>query len=207
MNKHSVIIDYSREPDKELDNLAQSAYNSLNPNTNFTWAATVMPAFLTGITSYRTKLETAQVGTTKDVLAKNVAKQALADQMRTIALEINRQAAGDLVKLTSSGFTLAKEPSPKGVLPKPTGFKVERGTNSGDIRFVVDANTDAARYNFYSALTPASTNMDEWRLISSSTRKKNVSGYIPGKQYAFVCAYQGTEDTLVYSEPILLYVS
>lgn len=143
----------------------------------------------------------------RGVTAKNVAKQALVDQMRVIALEINRQAAGDIIKLTSSGFTLAKEPTPKGVLPKPTGFKVERGDNSGDILFLVDANSDADRYNFYSAAVPAPENINEWRLVSSSTRKKNVSGFTPGKQYAFKCAYQATEDTLVYSDTILMFVS
>jgi hypothetical protein len=205
MPKRSVIIDYSKEPDKELDNFSQSVYNALNPNTNFTWPATTMPALLTGITTYRTKLETAQNGTTKDTLAKNIAKQALADLLRGVAMEVNRQANSDLTKLSSSGLRLVQERKPVGVLPKPTDFAVDRGINNGDLLCTVKSHPDADRYNFYTAETPAPADINAWRLTSSSTRKVNISGFTSGKQYTVKCAYQGTDPTLVFSDPVLIY--
>lgn len=205
MNKQSVIIDYSKLPDSELDNFAQGVHNSLSGNANFTWAATVLPALLTNIVSYRTKLEIAANGTAKDVTSKNVAKISLLDFLRTTATDVNRQANGDLLKLQSSGFKITKTPAKKGIMPKPTGFKVKTGDNSGEILFQMDAYTEADMYYFYSAAVPAPVDMTDWRLTPSTTRKKNISGYTPDKQYELRCAYKGTEDAMVYSDALLLF--
>lgn len=205
MSKQSVIIDYSKESDKELDNFAQGVYNSLLANANFTWAATVLPLLLTNVTTYRTKLEAARIGTAKDITAKNIAKGVLTDQLRVISGDVNRQAAGDLFKLQSSGLKLAKIPSKKGVLPKPTGFSVKTGANKGEFLFLVDAHTDANMYYFFSASTPAPANIGDWRLIPSTTHKKNITDYIPGTQYELKCAYKGTEDALVFSDSLMLF--
>jgi hypothetical protein len=205
MAKGSVIIDYGRDPDNELDNYAQSVYNALFSNPNFVWGEGVLASFLTNINDYANKLEIAKNGSTLDTAIKNAAKLVLTDQMRVLATEVNRQANGDILKLQSSGFTLAKERAKTGILPKPTGFKVKSGTNSGDILCDVDANTDADMYFFYSAPVPAPANINDWRLTPSTTRKKNISGYTPGKQYEFKCAYKGSDDALAFSDSIFLY--
>jgi hypothetical protein len=205
MTKSSVITDYSKVADNELDNLAQSVYNALNPNPNFTWAANDMPDLQTGITTYRTNLDAAESGDTKDVAIKNDSKKKLAGQLHSIALEVNKQANGDVLKLKSSGLTLAKDNTKVGVLPKPMGFTVSSGDNSGDILCTVDANSDAYTYNFYSAMVPSPASMADWRLTPSTKHKKNISGYTPGKQYEFKCAYQGTEDALIFSEPLFIF--
>jgi len=205
MKKPSVIIDYTKLPENEIDNFSQIVYNSLNPNLAFTWEATVMPTFLASILSYRKSLETAQTGNSKDVVAKNIAKDIVTDKLRILGKEVNRQANFDLLKLRSSGLELAKEPTKKGILAKPTGFQVKSGDNSGDLLFSVDANSDADIYNFYSAPVPATVNLIDWRLTPVTTRKKNISGYTPGKQYELKCAYKGTADALIYSDSIFIF--
>lgn len=205
MLKQSVLISYIKLQELELDNFSQGVYNSLKGNTNFTLETTVLPQLQTNILAYRSKLEVSVSGSSKDIVAKNNIKTILLDQLRTIAIDINRQANNDLVKLQSSGFKLAKKSTKKGVLPKPTGFNVKTGANSGELLFTTDANKDANMYYFYSVQVPAPIDINSWRLIPSTTRKKNVSGYVPGKQYELKCAYKGTEDTLIYSESILLF--
>ena len=102
MYKAEVITDYSKLPDHDLDNFAQKVYNSLNPNTNFTWAATVMPGLTTDITSYKSKLEAPTVVTT----AKNAAKKKLAKTLHTIAASVNTQADGDINKLKETDVVI-----------------------------------------------------------------------------------------------------
>jgi hypothetical protein len=136
---------------------------------------------------------------------KNEARVALLENLRTIGMEINLQANNDLLKLQSSGFHLAKERSKVGILPKPTGFTVKSGDNSGDLLCNVDANPNASMYNFYSAPVPAPANINDWRLTPSTNRKKNIPGFIPGKQYELKCAYQGSEDTLIYSDSVFIF--
>jgi len=47
--------------------------------------------------------------------------------------------------------------------------------------------------------------MAEWRLTIPTTRRKNISGYTPGKGYELQCDYKGSEDALALSDSILIY--
>jgi len=205
MSKPSVITDYSKVTDSELDSFAEAVYAALNPNPSFTWEGTIMQDFSAATEVYRLRLNRSLNGSASDTTAKNVSRAVLLDMLRTMALEVNLQANEDIVKLQSSGFMLSKTRSRVGVLPKPTNFKVKSGDNSGDLLCTVDANTNASVYNFYSAPAPAPASMADWRLTISTTRKKNISGFAPGKQYELKCAYKGSEDALVFSDSILIY--
>jgi hypothetical protein len=203
----AAIIDYSRTPDEELDHLAQSIYNSLNPNAFFTWKADVMPLFQTNIKTFREKLEIVMnEPLPKNRTAKKEAKKVLTSQMRDLAIEANVQSQGDLGKLQTTAFKLAKERAPIGTLPKPTGFKVKSGENSGELLAMVDAYKDADMYFFYIAQVPVPENIDNWRLVPSTSCKKTIKGLIPGKQYELKCAYKGASEELIFSDPILIYI-
>jgi hypothetical protein len=201
-----VLTDYGRLSDDRIAPFSKGVKDSLTGNKYFNITPEMVTHFDVVIDDYSTKLSKAKIGTSQDVAAKNVAKEVLRDVLQEIAKLVNVQADGDVEKLQSSGFTLAKERSKKGVLPKPNNFKVKSGVNSGDLLCVVDACEDARVYNFYSALVPTPDNLTEWRLTPSTTRKKNISGFTPGKQYELKCAYLGTEETLVFSDPITIFV-
>ncbi len=205
MSINKVSIDYSRETDNGLLVFAQSVYTALNPNTNFVWEATVMPAFELDIQNYRTSLNKAVNGTSADVLKKNLDRTQLLGTLRSIANEVNYQAKGDLVKLQSSGLRMVKGHSKVGVLPKPTGFKVQSGENSGSFFFTVDSHPNTNSYLFFSALVPAPLNLYEWREISSPTHSTTAIGFIQGKQYEMKAAYQGSEKELIFSDSIFIY--
>ncbi len=205
MKKERVITDYSRTPDNSLDNLAQSAYDKLNNNTSFTFDATVLPNLLLLIDDYKAKLDKSKKGTSTDVAEKNAAKKELTDELKAIALEVNQQADGDLVKLTASGFNLAKKAAQVGILPKPVGFAVKSGKNSGELAFSTDSHKNAVVYYFYSTPVPAPGSIAAWRLNPSTKSAANINGYTPGQQYECKCAYKGTVDELVYSDSILIY--
>lgn len=201
-----VLTDYGRLSDDRIAPFSKGVKDSLTGNKYFNITPEMVTHFDVVIDDYSTKLSKAKIGTSQDVAAKNVAKEVLRDVLQEIAKLVNVQADGDVEKLQSSGFTLAKERSKKGVLPKPNNFKVKSGVNSGDLLCVVDACEDARVYNFYSAVVPTPANLIEWRLTPSTTRKKNISGFTPGKQYELKCAYLGTEETLVFSDPITIFV-
>lgn len=201
-----VIVNYTNVVESELDNLSQSIYNALLNNANFTWAANVLATLRALITDYSNKYEASKNGNKASTTAKEVAKKALLTQLRVMAMQVNVQALGNELKLESSGFTLAKTPSKRGILPKPTSFRVKSGDNSGELLFEVEANADADMYLFYSCATPGHANMDSWRLVPSNKRKINVDGFAPGKQYDLRCAFKGSEEDLVFSDTITLFV-
>jgi hypothetical protein len=205
MPKSSVITNYTKTPDSEIGTLAQSAYNCLNPNANFTWDVTIMPLFQGAIDKYVNIYQKSRTGTTQDILEKNDAREELNDIMRKIGIEINLQGDGNYTILQSSGFKMAKEKSKIGVLPKPNGFVVSTGYNSGDLLCQVDPYPNVNTYNFYVAAVPAPANISDWRTIPSTKSKKNISGFIPGQRYELRSAYQGCCDELIFSDSVFIY--
>ncbi|WP_320052268.1 hypothetical protein [uncultured Acetobacteroides sp.] len=205
MSKRDVIINYFRMSDYELSTFSQNVSKKLTGNVNFKFDAATLTMLDERTTTYVGSLVKARSGAPHDITEKNVQKELVCACLHDIAMEVNVQAKGDIVKLQSSGFNLPKEPKKKGVLPKPTKFKVASGTNKGDLLCEVNSNPDAFVYNFYSAPVPAPENINEWRLTPSSTRKKNISGFTPGKEYELKCAYQGSEDTLTFSESVRIF--
>jgi hypothetical protein len=205
MDKPYVITNYSKFGDQELYILADLVYKSLNPNPRFTWAVEVMPNFKTKITTYYTKLQEAPVIKGTGPAAKNIAKKELTDEMRDIAVEVNKQANGNLEMLKSTAFILAKTRSPKGELEKPDYVKVTSGTNAGELICETPSFKDAVMYCFYTAPVPEPADMDDWKLSISTDHKRKIKGFTSGKKYAVRSAYQGTVDTLNYSDTVYIY--
>jgi hypothetical protein len=205
MTTFKVITGFSRYTDEDLEIQGQASYSALNPNANFNWDEEVMPRFLTKITDYQDSRKKVVGGTAADVLKKNQAKAALAGEMHYLAVAVNQQAANDLVKLQSSGFPLVKTRSKIGPLPKPSDFRVSSGRNSGELLFEVDSNPQCHVYLFFYAEMPAPDKISDMLEIVSTTHRHNSTGFIPGKQYKCLCAYRGSNTTLVYSDPVYIY--
>jgi hypothetical protein len=206
MANAKVLIDYSDVAEGDLDNVAMDIHDSLDGNINFTWPGTEVADLKTLTDDYAKKYQDSLNGSPADTTKKNAAKKALLKQLNSMASVVNLQANGDKTKLESSGFTLAADRAPVGILPKPENFKVKSGANSGDLLFEVNANTDASTYLFYTALVPEPDSKDEWRTTPSNKRKINVSGFKRGKEYACCCAYKGSETTLVFSDTVRIIV-
>jgi hypothetical protein len=203
--KNTVIINYKQEPESSLDDLAGGVVSSLTENTNFTQMEALIERLKTALDKFRLYKEKCVDGGPSDTSLKNVAKDEVINALHDIGEEVNRQANGDLVKLKTSGLRLAKTPSTKGQLPKPTGFKVVSGPNSGELVCVTEAYAEATIYLFFIATVPAPASMTEWRQIVSTTRKNTITGLTPGTQYALRCAYKGSDPNLIYSDVITIY--
>jgi len=205
MLKPTVITGYSKETDLGLELLAQNVYNALNPNPDFIWDETIMPQFRADIEAYSIMLVKAINGTPADTLAKKEARSRVVNGLKKIASGVNLQADYDLQKLQSSGLRLAKAKAKVGILPKPSGFAVKSGGNQGSLLCRADCHRNALSYLFYSAPVPAPGNIGEWRLTPSATHKKEINGFMPGQQYELKCAYQGSEEKLVFSDSVFIY--
>ncbi len=205
MNGKTVLTGYGRLKDHDLEAQADVVNNDLPGNPNFQFDAAKVTDFQTNLTNFSAALKNCKNGTSADVLKKNVARKALLASMKYLAVEVNQQADGDTLILQSSGFVLSKVSTKIGPLPKPVDFKVQTGRNSGELLFDVDANANCLVYVFYFAPMPTTLSPVEMSKAVSTTHKVNVGNFTPGTQYKCYCAYQGTDPTLVYSEPIYIY--
>ena len=205
MPTYKVITSYAHESDMDIEAIAKSAVANLRDNSNFVWQNGEVKTLEENFANYSASLISANKGGQVEVANKNAQRKLVLGALSVIGNGVNLQANGDLLKLQTSGLTLAKLPVPVGPLPKPTGFKVVSGANSGEFLCTVDANKDASIYQFYWAAVPAPANIADWHQVSSTVRKKLMTGFTPGTQYALRCAYQGSDPSIIYSDIITIF--
>lgn len=205
MSKATVVTNYSKLSDSELLTQAQKTNKSLTGNTNFKFEAERLPQFATNISRLQDGILAAKDGGVQAINSKNIARQTVIDDLHYFGVAVNLQAEDDKEKLLTTGLTLSKDPAPKGVLPKPTGFDLDAGDNSGEIVCTVNALSGTRMYCFYYAESPAPASIEDWKVIMSTTRKKKITGLTSGKKYEFRCAYKGSEDEVIYSDLLTIY--
>jgi hypothetical protein len=142
-------------------------------------------------------------GSKADVLKKNEAKAALIEDLNELAVEVCVIAKGDREKLATTGFVLVKETEKGKEPPKPTNFKVEYGVNEGSLIFSVKPHSDARFYIFlFTPIDSVSSDLTAWSQISSTSSKKEITGFKHGVDYQCRCAYMGPKGKLIYSDAL-----
>ena len=203
---HRVIIDYGDLNDNDLHKLVASMLLGLTGNPNFTWPVGKLLGIQEKNDEFNTRILAASTNDSVKIALKNEWRIDLLSEIHDTAQDVNRQAAGNLAKLLSSGLTLVRNRGIVGPLDSPSGFKVVNGPNPGELVCSVDAHSDAVMYFFYFAPVPAPEDIEDWKLKPSTKRKKTFRGFKSGDQIAVKAAYQGTVDELNYSETIYIYV-
>jgi hypothetical protein len=117
---------------------------------------------------------------------------------------INNEAAGDEVKLLSSGYWMAKDP----VYQNRPDVKVVQGENSGTCTVVIEAIPGAICYLIDTAADPCpSPDSKDWdRQKMSSKCTIPLTDLTPRKLYWLRFCYLTVEGEADYSQPMLFSV-
>jgi hypothetical protein len=154
-NKPKVIAGYNAYPQTQFLQKTELILQGMTGNANFPTpvpsltvvnaAATAFAGFLNAPTS---KANTVQ---------KNQARVALTTQLVKLGSYVQATANGDMVKLLGSGFSLAKVPQKRGVLPPPENLQVQP-SYATEIKIKVKRVPGADVYNFAYTPAPATDN-------------------------------------------------
>lgn len=198
-----IITDYGTYSDADLDAAASAGIKGTTGNAAFTFAHNELTDAATAQTTYHTALAAVATGNATAVTAKNTAKAALVLKLSVLCSSINLQANGDVGKLQSTGFTLAKDASHQ-QMGDVINFKVERGSNAGEMKLSVDKPpyTDHGTVFAYwdTALGATPENINKWFHRSCNGHSLTITGLKPGTSYPFAAAYKGSDaDALVWS--------
>ncbi|MFZ4455476.1 MAG: hypothetical protein ACOYOT_04575 [Bacteroidales bacterium] len=126
------------------------------------------------------------------------------DMMRTMARYVDRIADGDSAVILSSGFNLAKQPSPS-LRPE---FSVELGEKSGTVELRRQAVEGAKSYIWQHCIgdTPANNDADWTTALVTSRASAELSGLTPLSKYWFRSAAVLANGTSGYNPPVLQIV-
>ena len=174
---------------------------SMTGNPAFGTPTVTMVEFTTQIDLVETKVNNLSAARTAVVLAEWELQQE-EDKMdvmgRSLASYVEGASMGNGATLESSGFKLTATPEPVGLLPAPTGLRVET-LQQGSCEF--KWGRDRGVTSWIAEFAPQATG--PWTQIYMGTRARCVAGnLVPGTQYWFRVQALGSAGPSDWSNPV-----
>ena len=208
MFKPKVLTNYARYTDPNLDVTGESGSKGLTGNAYFTFTNGELTGLTANATTFHNKMALLANGGPAAVIEKNTARANLLQSLNIVALQVNIQANGDLLKLQSSGLPLASQPQHH-QQPAPGNLKVVIG-NNGDLLVSVDKSPESDNGTVF-AYTPVSNTENDpnlWTLKPVNGHSATIKGLTAGIGFKISAAYKGNDnDDLVWAPPITKFAS
>lgn len=176
MRTQTIIKDYSRLSDSDLDTKAQSIVQSLTGNIYFPETSPTLAEFTETKQAYSTSMNNAVGGTRLQIALKKEARAVLLDAIKNLGFNVESLAKGNRVKLVSTGYELASDGENTATIHPPTNFMMEDGMNIGQVKFSVKAVRNAVAYVHEYTPAPLTVNSN-W--ITQSTTLREHTFVIP----------------------------
>ncbi len=101
----------------------------------------------------------------------------------------------------TSGFQVAKVPSPAPPLVKPAAPVLESGINAGELLSKNKAIAGAVSY-MHQYATEAEMNQENWKSVPTSKSSCVITGLVPGTKYYCRLVVVGRKGQIVYSDVV-----
>lgn len=150
---------------------------------------------------FETALAQAQDGGTYEKALKNQSRDELITQLHLMGNYVMYMSGGDRAMALSSGFSIAKSPSPAPEVTKAENQKLEDGLNAGELRLTFDRVPGARSYVYQTSPDPL-TGGSTWNSDMGTVRKYKFSGLESGRRYWCRVAAVGIAGQTVYSDPM-----
>ena len=198
MKKPTLVRDYSRLTESNLDVRCQEIIASLTGNPSFPATVPTLADFTALQESYSNNLVAAGMGDKVSIAVKNQSKRELLEAMRQLAINIESLSLGNRAKMISSGFDLASAGENVPVLAPPTNFRLVDGVNPGELRSIVKGVQQAMMYNHeYSLVPPTETTV--WMAHVVSSVEHTFTGLPSGTRVYVRVAAIGRKNQIAYS--------
>lgn len=186
-----VVLTFGRYTIAELILFARHVVTSLTGNLNYTTPSPTLPS----VTALVDQLEAANLAAMNgDRLAISVrkdAKLAVVTNLRALAAYVQNQGDADRTTLLTSGFNLARVPTPVGPLPPPDAPVVGHGTEDGEIKARINRPNGATAVNWRVALASAPSVYVQ--TPSTSGGRTTFKGLVAGEVYLVQACVVGKE--------------
>ena len=191
---------FSKLSDGNLESKTHEILLLMTGNANFPTPTPALVDITAAATAYSTSLAKAGTGNRIDVADKNAKRETLVGLLRSLCTYVNLTANGDATMILSSGFSISKDRQPV-VLTRPENIRVENGVASGSLLVSVKAVKGAYAY-FHEYTTDATMAPGSWVSTTGTTSKIQFSNLQPGTVYYCRVGAVGTNNQLLYSDPV-----
>ena len=196
----------SGQRDAALNVFAQHILEEMTGNLSFPTPTPSLAVITTAREDYAVALAEAEDRDRQKVLIKNQRKRELKAHLDRLFDYVVLTGGSDIEILTSSGFPLAKDRTPVGDMPMPSGFRVTEGKGSGEVEMRLKKIHGADSY-VYQYLASPSPEVENWVTVNDPATRITVKGLVPGTQYKFRVAAVGAKGQGPWSDVITRFVA
>ena len=203
MNVLRITNGFDKLSDANLIIKTQNIVVSMTPPENpyFATPSPTLADMQDAIDSFTNAVAVAKTGSSYDKALKNQYRMDLIEMLHSLGAYVLFTAEGDFLIAQSSGFTIAKEPSPAPPITAAANQKLDDGANAGELYFSFDKVQGARSYIYQYTADPL-TYTSTWETKVGTIRKVNFTGLDSGKKYWCRVMAIGINGQGVYSEPV-----
>ncbi len=188
--------------DPALGTRGSQIVTAMTDNPNF---ATPTPSVVDAtaiLAAYFSALDDCTDGDRQKVAVKNQAREVLIDTLHTWALFVLLNCKNDAAIAMTSGFKVAKVPSPAPPILKPLAPVLEPGINTGSI--ISKGKRDAlALIYLHQYATEAEVTLGHWQSQPCSKSTCVLENLTPGVRYYCRLVIVGRKEQIVYSDIVI----
>lgn len=193
---------FARLSDSKLEEKAQFIITQIGNNVgSFATPDPALTVLQDALAVFNEAVTAAKTGDRFDIAIKTQKKQDLVELLQLELVYVEYIAKGDPVILASSGFDLAKQPSPTPELTKPENLKVINSDQSGELIISVDAVPNAVSYLHQFSIDPLLKD-SSWQSLTSSQSKNNLTNLTPGVLYYCRVGAVGRKNQVMFSDVV-----
>jgi hypothetical protein len=201
MSNLKINKEFTRKSDPKLETFSNQVSTSMTGNPVFPDPVPTLPEIATLITDFTTALNESKDGDRLKIAIKNQKRKALIDGLILLANYVLFQSAGSKVDAISSGFKVSKSPSPLPPIVKPEDFRINYGSNPGELILRVKRQRGVVTYLFQYA-TDEEMALGMWKGIPCSKSTCTITGLTASVKYNLRVAAVGSKEQLMYSDII-----
>ena len=184
--------------------LVRNVRAKLTGNINFTTPAVTLLAMDAQGDALEAAIEAATEGSKEDRIFRDEEVRKTREMLRIQADYIRTVAAGDITKLATCGFELAKIPQPLGV-PNAPAIKAVRTTGeTGEVLVIWKREHGADSYNVLMTQQDPAGGEVKWDIIGTTTKTRLKQGDLKSlTRYWFSVRAVGSAGQSVMSDPAM----
>lgn len=176
-----IVNGFNAQSDAELEANSQEIFQKLTGNSQFPAPVPSLAQFSTELTEFVQSSAAARKGSSLEKTIRDEKRAVLIDTLHLLSNYVAFQAAGSRSAIESSGFAVAKDPTPR-VLTKPENIRLSEGANSGELRLDFD-RVQAAKSYLYQVTANPLTDASAWQSFTGTTRSFVFTNLTPGQKY------------------------
>ena len=199
MDNIRTVDTWSKQTPLGLLGLLNFLISQLSGNVNFPTPIITLATLQTLSNDFATLINEAETG---DVNKRNERDDKAAEICAAL-LKLSKYVELQSTSRTmaeSSGFTLAKDPSPTPPIQKPVGLQLFDGQNAGEILAKFKKVQGSRAYMYQISLDPADES--KWVTVHGTIRQNLFTGLESGKKYYIRVAAIGIDGQVVYSDVV-----